>query len=77
MSKKDKRLMFGPLMPLNLGKATNEATTDMNAMTDLVRALKDVEVSPEKIDQNRHTGVGSATGESIKLSEDESHTEEE
>ncbi len=75
MSNKGEDLMFGPLVPLNLGKAKIETNTDMGAMTDLVKALKDVEASPENINQNKHSGTGTITEENIKLSEDNSNVE--
>lgn len=72
-------LMFGPSMPLDLTKTvkSKQATTkaDMNAMTDLVRALKDVDASPEKINQNKHGGTGTTTGEHINLGEDNPRVE--
>lgn len=76
MNKDGKSLMFGPAMPLNPkrmiveGKPKTTTKTDMGAMTDLVKVLKDVNVSPEKIDQNKHGGTGTATGKHINLGED-------
>lgn len=79
MNKEGKSLMFGPPMPLNQKAAADNAKTgtktDMGAMTDLVRALKEVDASPEKIDQYKHSGVGTATGKNIKSSDNEPHTE--
>lgn len=79
MNRKGKGLMFGPSMPLDLIKTTGPksevAKADMNAMTDLVRALKDVDVSPEKIDQNKHSGTGTITGKQLNLGEDNPNVE--
>lgn len=71
MNKTGKSLMFGPPMPFN----TNDKKEDMGAMTDLVRALKDVDASPKNIDKNKHSGIGTATKKEIKLSEDSPQTE--
>lgn len=72
-------LMFGPSVPLDLAKTTKPeketVKADMNAMTDLVRALKDVDASPEKINQNKHGGTGTTTGEHINLGEDNPRVE--
>lgn len=79
MDKEGKGLMFGPSMPLNSAVAAGIVNTgtkaDMGAMTDLVRALKEVDTSPEKINQNKHSGVGTATGKNIKLSDNKPCTE--
>lgn len=76
MHKTGKGLMFGPLMPFNTNeKTTNGKKEDMGAMTDLVRALRDVDASPENIDRNKHGGTGTVTKKEIKLSEDSPQAE--
>lgn len=81
MNKDGKSLMFGPAMPLNPkrmiveDKPKTTAKTDMGAMTDLVKALKDVDASPQAIEQNKHSGTGTATGKNLKLSDDLFRTE--